>query len=247
MSIKGKTAIITGATRGIGRAIALKFAQEGFNVAFTYLSNEDLAKSLTKEIKKMKVSVVPFKVDTRSFEQVKKMKDEILSKFGTIDVLINNAGIVKDVSLAMMSEKDWDDVLDTNLKGTFNITKAFIFTFMKQRYGHIINISSLSGVIGMSGQTNYSASKGGVISFTKALAKEVAPFNVNVNAIAPGFIETDMVKGLNENFKKKMLEHIPLKRFGTAEEVAELAFLLLNAKLTYVTGQVIQIDGGLGI
>jgi 3-oxoacyl-[acyl-carrier protein] reductase len=245
--LKGKTAIVTGATRGIGRAIALRLAQEGANVAFNYANNEKLANSLKKEIEKMGVSVLPFKTDIRDYDQVQKMKEEVFEKFGRIDILVNNAGIVKDSILAMMSRENWLDVIDTNLNGTFNMTKAVIITFMKQKSGDVINISSISGVEGMAKQTNYSASKGGVIAFTKALAKEVAPFNVRVNAIAPGFIETDMVAGLNKDYLKKALELVPMKRMGKPEEVAEVVSFLLNGKVNYITGQVIQIDGGLGI
>jgi len=240
----GRTAIVTGATRGIGRAIALKLAQEGYNVAFNYLKNKKLADSLVNEIKKYKVKVLAFKVDIRDFEKVQRMKDMILDKLGVVHILINNAGITKDVSLAMMTQEDWDSVVDSNLKGTFNITKAFIFTFMKQKFGNIINISSLSGFMGMAGQTNYSASKGGIISFTKSLAKEVGPFNICVNAVAPGFIETDMVTNLNHN---KILNLIPMQRLGKPEEVAEVVNFLLQKESSYITGQVIRIDGGLGM
>ena len=240
----GRTAIVTGATRGIGRSIALKLAQEGANIVFNYLNNKDLAGSLIDELKKYGVKVLAFKVDVRDFDKVQKMKNTVLDKFGTVDILVNNAGIIKDVSLAMMSQEDWDSVLDSNLKGVFNITKAFIFTFMKQKSGNIINISSLSGIIGMPGQTNYSASKGGIISFTKSLAKEVAAFNVRVNAVAPGFIETDMVANLDHG---KILDLIPMKRFGKPEEVAELVNFLLQSNSAYITGQVFRIDGGLGM
>jgi len=242
--LAGRTAIVTGATRGIGRVIALKLAQEGANISFNYLKNKKLADSLIDEIEKYGVKVLGFKVDVRDFDKVQKMKDTILDKLGAVHILINNAGITKDVSLAMMTQEDWDSVVDSNLKGTFNITKAFIFTFMKQKFGDIINISSLSGLMGMAGQTNYSASKGGIISFTKSLAKEVAPFNIRVNAVAPGFIETDMVANLNHS---KILDLIPMKRLGKPEEVAEVVNFLLQKNSAYITGQVIRIDGGLGM
>lgn len=242
--LKGKTAIVTGATRGLGRAIALKLARQGANIAFNYLNNKELADQLSQEIKKLGVSVLSFQADIKDFNKVREMKDAILEEFETFDILVNNAGIVRDKSLAMMSEEDWDSVLDTNLKGTFNMTRAAIFTFVKKRQGDIINISSLSGLIGIPGQTNYAASKGGIIAFTRSLAREVASFNIRVNAVAPGFIETEMVAGLD---LKKTIDLIPLGRLGKATEVAEVVDFLLKKEASYITGQVIQIDGGLGI
>jgi 3-oxoacyl-[acyl-carrier protein] reductase len=242
--LKGRTAIVTGATRGLGRAIALKLAKQGANIAFNYLNNKDLADVLSKEIKDLGVSVLSFQADIKDFNKVKAMKDAVLEEFGTFDILVNNAGIVRDKSLVMMSEEDWDSVIDTNLKGMFNMTKAAIFTFMKQTRGDIINISSVSGLIGMPGQTNYSASKGGIISFTRSLAKEVASFNIRVNAVAPGFIETEMVTEVN---LKKIIGLIPLGRLGKPDEVAEVVDFLLKKEASYITGQVIRIDGGLGI
>jgi 3-oxoacyl-[acyl-carrier protein] reductase len=247
MHLKNKTVVITGASRGIGRCIALKLASQGANIIFTYNSSGKEAETLLKELSSCGNRVASYQVDVRDFERITSIKNEIVREFKGIDVLINNAGIIKDASLLTMSLEDWKDVVDVNLTGVFNFTKAFIGTFMKQQNGHIVNITSLSGIIGIAKQTNYSASKGGVIAFTKALAKEVAPLNVRVNAIAPGFIETDMVKDLNLNVKSKMLELIPLKRFGRPEEVAELVFLMLNENIGYMTGQIIQIDGGLGI
>ncbi|MBF0511240.1 MAG: 3-oxoacyl-[acyl-carrier-protein] reductase [Candidatus Omnitrophica bacterium] len=243
----GKTAIVTGATRGIGRAIALTLARQGANVAFNYLSHDELATTLTEDIEKMGVGALSFKVDIKDYTQVQQMKDQIFEKWGRLDILVNNAGIVRDSILAMMSQENWREVMDTNLNGTFNMTKAVIVTFMKQKSGDIVNISSISGVHGMARQVNYSASKGGIIAFTKALAKEAAPFNIRVNALAPGFIETDMVAGLNEKYLKQAIEQIPLQRMGKPEEVAEMVGFLLSQRAGYITGQVIGIDGGLGI
>jgi len=242
--LKGRTAIVTGATRGLGRAIALKLAMQGANIAFNYLNNKDSAEILSKQIKEFGVSVLSFQVDIKDFKKVQEMKDAVLEEFNTFDILVNNAGIVRDKAFSMMSEEDWDSVLDTNLKGTFNMTRAAIFTFIKQKRGDVINISSLSGLIGMPGQTNYSASKGGIISFTRSLAKEVASFNIRVNAVAPGFIESDMLAGLD---LKKKIDQIPLGRLGRAGEVADVVDFLLRNESSYITGQVIQIDGGLGI
>ena len=245
--LKGRTALVTGATRGIGRAIALRLAQEGANIAFNYFKSKELATSLKKEIEELGVQSLAFKTDIKDFEQVQAMKEAVLTEFETFDILVNNAGIIKDAALAMLSEEDWDSVVDTNLKGTYNATKAAIVTFMKQKRGDIINITSVSGIIGLPRQTNYSASKGGIISFTKSLAKEVASFNIRVNAVAPGFIETDMLNELNENFLKTAIEMIPLARLGKAEEVAGVVSFLLSEGAQYITGQVIKIDGGLGM
>lgn len=246
-SLKEQTAIVTGATRGIGRAIALKLASDGANVAFNYMNNDELAYSLKNEIEAMGVRSLAFKVDIRNYDQVQSMKNSVLENFGTFNILVNNAGIIKDGVFAMLSNEDWQDVIDTNLLGTYNASKAAVFTFMKQKRGNIINIASVSGLIGMVGQTNYSASKGGIIAFTKSLAKEVAQFNVRVNVIAPGFIETDMTKGLKPDMQKQMLDAIPLGRFGRVEEVAGVASFLLSELSGYITGQVIQIDGGMAM
>jgi len=245
--LEGRTAIVTGATRGIGRAIALKLAQEGANIAFNYMSNEKLADSLKDEIKALGVKAMSFKVDIRDYDQVQGMKDAVLREYETFDILVNNAGIIKDGVLAMLSKEDWRDVIDTNLNGTYNASKAAVITFMKQKRGDIINITSVSGIMGTPRQTNYSASKGGIISFTKSLAKEVASFNVRVNAVAPGFIETDMVTGLKDDVRKQVMDMIPLQRFGKVEEVAGVVSFLLSKTAQYMTGQVIQIDGGLAM
>lgn len=245
MTLKGKVAIVTGASRGIGRAIALELAKQGISVCFTYLKNEDLASELVKEIEAKGVKALAIKADIKDFNSAKELIKKTIDNFGQLDILINNAGIIRDKALMMMSEEDWREVIDTNLTGVFNVSRAAIVTFLKQKKGDIINISSVSGLIGLPRQTNYSASKAGVIGFTKALAKETGPFGVRVNAIAAGFIDTDMTKDLKPELKEGMLKIIPLGRFGRVDEVAKVVtFLLTNS---YITGQTITIDGGLGI
>lgn len=243
MKDKNKIAVVSGGTRGIGRAIVEELAKDGFDVVFTYLKSDELAVSLIKESAKYCGKISAFKLDIRDFKAVEEFKQKILDDFGKVDLLVNNAGVLKDSALALMSRDDWLDIIDTNLNGVFNLTKAFIVTFMKQKSGNIINISSVSGVIGIARQVNYSASKGGIIAFTKALAREVAPYNIRVNAVAPGFIETDMIKDLKG--RDKFIEMIPLGRFGKAQEVAKVVKFLASEESNYITGQVIKIDGGL--
>ena len=247
MNSKGSTALITGATRGIGRAIALRLAENGINIAFSYRSNKKLAESLVQEIEQKGVFCKGYQIDVGSFEDVQNMKKSMLEDFGGLEILVNNAGVVEDSSLALMSKDKWDSVINTNLNGTFNVTKAFIITLLKQKSGHVINMTSYSGVRGMAGQANYAASKGGIIAFTKSLAREAAPYNVRVNAVAPGFIETDMLDNLSEQYLSKAIETVPLGRLGKAEEVAHLVSFLVSDNAKYITGQTIQIDGGLGI
>ncbi len=247
MKLKDKVAVITGASRGIGRAIALELAKEGAKIVFTYYKSEDLAQSLEKEIKDLGCEVFPCQVDTRDFQKAKELIQNSYKRFGAINILVNNAGIIKDKALMMMEKQDWDEVIDTNLNGLFNITRAAIVGFMKQKSGNIINITSVSGIIGMSRQTNYSASKAGIIGFTKSLAREVAAFNIRVNAVAPGFIDTDMTASLKEEYKAKVLPNIPLARFGMPQEVAKLVAFLASDDSSYITGQIIRIDGGMGM
>jgi len=245
MRLKDKVAIVTGGTRGIGRAIALELAREGADVSFTYLKSAELAESLTKEIESLGRKAVASKIDVKDFEAGKELIKKTIDSLGKLDILVNNAGITKDKALMLMDKSEWQEVIETNLTGVFNVTRAAIITLLKQKSGDIINISSVSGQIGLPRQTNYSASKAGVLGFTKALAKEVGAYGVRVNAIAAGFIDTDMTRDLKPELKEQMLKRIPLSRFGRAEEVAKVAmFLLTNS---YITGQTITIDGGLAI
>jgi len=245
--MSNKTAIVTGGTRGIGRAIVLELAKTGCNVAFNYSKSDDLANELLKEIEALGVKAMAKKADVSDFESAKDMIKEVKDNFGQIDFLVNNAGITRDKLLALMKEEDWDDVININLKSVYNFSKAVIMTMVKQKSGNILNITSVSGIAGVAGQANYSASKAGMIGFTKALAKEVGKANINVNAIACGFIETDMTASLPEEYKKKMTEMTSLKRFGTPEDVAKVAMFLLSDDAKYITGQVISVDGGLAL
>jgi 3-oxoacyl-[acyl-carrier protein] reductase len=244
---KGRVAIVTGGSRGIGRAIARELSSRGAHVAFTYSRNRELAGQLESELKREGIGARAFNADVTDSAAAAEMVKTVKNEFGSVDYLVNNAGITRDKLIMMMSEEDWDAVLDTNLKGVFNITKPVVSVMVRQRRGAILNISSISGLVGMPGQTNYSASKAGLIGFTKALAKEVAKRNVTVNALALGLIETDMTSGLADEYKQKMIEQIPLGRYGTVEEVARIAAFLLSEDARYITGQVIQADGGLAI
>ncbi len=225
----------------------LAICREGADCAFTYASNRTYAESLTGEIHRFGRKALPVQLDVRDYEGSKNLIESVKKEFGRLDILVNNAGITRDKSLMMMSQEDWSNVVDTNLTGVFNTTRACIITFLKQKSGNIVNIASISGIHPLPGQTNYAAAKAGVIGFTKSLAKEVAPYNIRVNAVAPGFINTEMTAKLTQQLKDRFLSMIPLQRFGTAEEVAETVVFLLSEKSHYITGQTLQLDGGLGI
>ena len=240
-----KVAIITGATRGIGKQIAIEFAKDGYDIAFNYRKeNEDL-ENIKKQIKELNVRCLPVKGDVSIFDDTANMVNQIINEFGKIDVLVNNAGITKDALLMRMKKEDFEDVINVNLVGTFNVTKNVIPYMIKQRSGRIINISSVVGVSGNAGQTNYSASKAGIIGFTKSLAKEVASRNILVNAVAPGFIETQMTDVLKQEVKEEIAKNIPLRRMGTPEDVANVVKFLAGEQSSYITGQIINVDGGM--
>lgn len=243
--LEGKTAIITGATRGIGRGVAEVFAKQGANVAFTYSSSEEAAKTLENELIALGIKAKGYKSDAADFNQAQELVDAVLVEFGTIDVLINNAGITKDNLLMRMSEYDFDTVIDVNLKSVFNMTKAVQKTMLKNRKGSIINMSSVVGVKGNAGQTNYAASKAGVIGFSKSIALELGSRNIRCNVIAPGFIETEMTAKLAPEVVKGWADAIPLKRGGTPEDVANACVFLASDMSAYITGQVINVDGGM--
>ena len=242
-----KIALVTGGSRGIGREIALGLAKEGMDVAISYTSNEEMANDVLKEIKEYEVDAISVKANVSIEEDVKNLVKEVEEELGKIDVLVNNAGITKDNLLIKMSDQDFSDVLDVNLKGVFLCTKAVARSMMKKRYGKIINISSIVGVGGNAGQGNYAASKAGVIGFTKSIAKELGSRGIRVNAIAPGFIDTQMTDVLKEDVKEKMLNSISLKEFGKPSDISNLVNFLVSDKSDYITGEVIKIDGGMSI
>jgi 3-oxoacyl-[acyl-carrier protein] reductase len=242
--LQGRVALVTGASRGLGRAVAVKLASLGCRVAVNYLANDEKAEQTAAEIRERGSHAMLVKADVGDEAAVKGMIGKIIEEWGKIDILVNNAGIVKDKMLLRMSTRDWDRVMDTNLRGAFHCTRHALLPMMEQLWGRIINISSLGGLTGNPGQANYSAAKGGLNAFTKSVAREVGPRNITVNAVAPGFITTDMTGRLPQETRDMILKRIPLERFGTPEDVAELVAFLAGERAGYITAQVICIDGG---
>lgn len=243
--LKGKCAVVTGASRGIGKAIALKLAGLGANVVLNYRSSEKEALEVENEIKNMGVDVISVKADISKLNEVENLINTAKEKFGCIDIMVNNAGITKDNLILRMKEEEFDSVIDVNLKGVFNCLKGITPVMVRQKYGKIINISSVVGISGNAGQVNYAASKAGIIGMTKSLAKEIGSRGVNVNAVAPGFIDTEMTQCLGDKVKEEAKKNIPLKRFGQADDVADVVAFLAGSESDYITGQVIHVDGGM--
>jgi 3-oxoacyl-[acyl-carrier protein] reductase len=243
--LQNKVAIITGASRGIGKSIAQRFIAEGAIVAFTYLSSDEKARQLEKELMDLGGVAKGFKSDASKFDQAQTLVEEVVKEFGTVDILVNNAGITRDTLLMRMSEQQWDEVIETNLKSAFNLTKAVIRPMLKAKSGSIINMSSVVGVSGNAGQANYAASKAGMIGFTKSVAQELGSRNIRCNAIAPGFIETEMTEVLDQKVVEEWRNSIPLKRGGTPEDVANTTIFLASDLAAYITGQTIHVCGGM--
>ena len=240
-----KVALITGGTRGIGKAIAIKFAKNGYNLVLNYVSDRTNLEELENEFKEYNIEVLFIKTDVSNFEDCENMAKQAIAKFGKIDVLVNNAGITKDSLLLRMTPEDFEKVININLKGTINVTKSIVPYMMKKRTGKIVNISSVVGVSGNAGQCNYAASKAGIIGFTKSIAKELASRNILANCVAPGFIDTDMTSVLSDSVKENINAQIPLKRMGSSEEIANSVYFLAGEENTYITGQVLNVDGGM--
>ena len=242
-----KVVLVTGGSRGIGREVAEVYAENGYDVVINYVSDKTDVEGIKKEFEEKGVKCLLVKADVSKAADVDNMVEEAIKQFGKIDVLVNNAGITRDTLLMRMSEEDFDKVIEINLKGTYLVTKAVTKYMMKKRRGSIINLASVVGVVGNAGQTNYAASKAGIIGFTKSVAKELASRNIRANAVAPGFIATDMTSVLSDSVKENISTQIPLKRMGTAREVAEVIYFLGSDKSSYITGQVINIDGGMAM
>ncbi|HKC69849.1 MAG TPA: 3-oxoacyl-[acyl-carrier-protein] reductase [Bacteroidia bacterium] len=243
--LSGKTAIITGASRGIGHGIALAFAKQGANVAFTYLSSEEKAKALEAELAAFGIKAKGYKSDAADFKAAEELVNNVVAEFGTVDILVNNAGITRDTLLMRMSEQQWDEVMNANLKSVFNLTKAVTKPMLKAKKGSIINMSSVVGIKGNAGQSNYAASKAGIIGFTKSVALELGSRNIRSNAIAPGFIETEMTGVLDEKVVQQWRDGIPLKRGGSVDDVANATIFLASDMSAYITGQTINVCGGM--
>jgi 3-oxoacyl-[acyl-carrier protein] reductase len=240
-----KVAIVSGGTRGIGRAIVLALARQGAKVAFNYAKSDNEAKELLKEVKQLGSEALSYKFDVRDFNLAKEFVEKVKEYFGGLDILVNNAGIIKDKALMLMEKEDWQEVIDTDLTGYFNLARASIVGFLKQKSGDIVNITSIAGITGTARQANYSAAKAGIIGFTKALAKEVAAYNIRVNAVAPGFIRTQMTENLKPDYVDKLKKFIPKGDFGKPEDIANAVLFLLSDSARYITGQVLRVDGGL--
>ncbi len=247
MNLQGRTAIVTGAARGIGHAICLELGRRGCNISFNYLKSQAQAEQLVEELAAMGREALCFQGSVCDVDSASRMVQDVHRRFGSIDYLVNNAGVVRDKLILRMTESDWDEVVDTNLKGAFNFCRAVSSIMAKARFGSILNVTSVSGLVGNPGQANYSASKAGLIGLTKSLAKELAGRNITVNALALGFIDTEMTKGMPEERKALVRQSIPMGRFGNPEEVARIAAFLFSEDARYITGQVIQADGGLAI
>lgn len=243
--LKGKTALVTGASKGIGRSIALKYAEQGANVAFTYLSSVEQGQALEAELAAKGVKAKGYRSDASDFAQAEKLINDVIAEFGSLDILVNNAGITQDTLLLRMTVEQWDKVINVNLKSCFNTVKAATKQMMKQKSGSIINMTSVVGLKGNAGQANYAASKAGIIGFTKSVALELGSRGIRSNAVAPGFIETEMTGALNEDIKKQWIETIPLKRGGTTQDVANVCLFLASDMSAYVTGQTISVCGGM--